>query len=269
MIYNISTDNGSGQPVKNAKISFIKNGVTFNEVAFPNNTGVLYFDSVADADLFANGVLIRVTAPGSVTAGTTGNAINGDWVFTLKPNGLNNAVIVGAIIGAGVLVAGSRSNGGRIGKIDPKKDILPWLPIAAIGVGGYLLYNAFFGKSEQDQNRDDALSDDIANAAAQVPPRMLDSEIAATANALVEDLTYSHPFGDSSQQLDAAHQLTKPGTTADLLRLIKQYGKHMITYFGIPAGSFTLEETVTRKLDSYIIDEINNYYSAQGIAFKF
>lgn len=274
MVYTISTNDGTGKPVKGATITFARNGAIFNAVDFPDNTGVLYFDSVSDADLFQSDVSIRVTASGYNTAGTTGNAIHGDWVFTLRNNGFEKAGLIGAGVAA-LLVAGASVNNKanrkvkKVSGIDVKKDVLPWLPLVAVGVGGYLLYEMFLAKSPEDKARDNALSDDIDYYAAIEPPRMSDSEIATTANALVEDLTYSHPFGDSDMQLDAAHQLTKPGTTADLLRLIKQYGKHAITYFGIPAGTFTLEETVTRKLDASTIAEINAYYKAQGIAFQF
>lgn len=271
MIYAISTDNGNGQPVPGAVITFARGGQVFNTVEFPNNTGTLYFDSVNDADLFKPDVSIRVEAAGYTTAGTSGNAIHGDWVFTLRGNGLQRAVLVGGLLVGGVFVLSSLSNRRkkRIAGIDVKKDVLPWLPVAVIGVGGYLAYQFFFGKSQGDKDREDALNKDIANAEANEPSRMSDSEISTTVNALVEDLTYSHPFGDGSQQLDASHQLTKAGTTADLLRLIKAYGKHMITYFGIPAGEFTLEETVTRKLDADVIAELNNYYKAQGVDFQF
>ncbi len=271
MRYAISTDNGNGQPVKNATISFARGGTVFNAVDFPNETGILYFDSVADSDLFQPGVIIRVEAAGHNTAGTTGNAIHGDWVFTLRENGLEKAVLVGGAAAVGIMLLAAAGGKKRrvVGRIDVKKDVLPWVPIAALGIGGYLAYQFFFGQSKGDKEREDALNNDIANAEAQMPSRMSDAEIATTVNALVEDLTYSHPFGDSSQQLDAAHQLTKAGTTADLLRLIKAYGKHYITYFGVPAGSFTLEETVARKMDADYIAEINNFYKAQGVDFQF
>jgi len=271
MRYAISTDNGKGQPVKAASIAFSRNGSVFNVVGFPDETGVLYFDSVADADLFQPDVSVRVSAPGYTTAGTYGSNITGDWVFTLRNNGYEQAGLIGAGIAGSLLLLYDMKNKRtrKIAGIDVKRDVLPWLPVAAIGLGAYILYTKFVAPSAEDKARDAALSNDIANAAAIDPPRMSDSEIAAAASALVEDLTYSHPFGDSSQQLDAAHQLTKPGTTADLLRLIKQYGKHAITYFGIPAGEFTLEETVTRKMDADYIAEINAYYDAEGINFKF
>lgn len=270
MTYAISTSDGNGQPVKNATISFTKDGAVFNEVVFPDNTGVLYFDSASDSDLFTDDVSVRVTAPGYNPAGTTGNAIHGDWVFTLRSNGYEKAAIVGGIIVGAVLLSGGLAAGkkGRhkVAGIDIKKDVLPWVPAVAVLGGGYLLYKMFFAQSPEDEKRDQALSDDIANAAAVEPPRMIDSEIAATANALKEDLTYA---GVSNNYVDAAHQLTKPGTQADLLRLIKQYGKQIITFFGIPTGSYTLEETVSRQMPREYIDEINQYYAAQGINFKF
>lgn len=269
MRYAISTDNGKGQPVKGAVITFSRNGSAFNVVNFPDNTGVLYFDSINDADLFSSGVAVRVTANGYNPAGTTGNAITGDWVFTLKPNGLQTAGMVGFGVAAAILLAsgtgGSKRVNGGIGRVDVKKDLLPWVGPAAIVVGGYLVYQKFFS-DPQAKKREDALNTDIANAEAVSPSRMSDSEIQTAANALKEDLSYSYV---SNNFTDAANQLTKPGTTADMLRLIKAYGTHYITFFGIPTGKYTLEETVSRALPRVYIDEVNNYYDAQGIDFNF
>lgn len=277
MLITLRTNNGSGKPVPNAVISFSRGGTVFNQVSFPNNTGVLYFDSVEDATLFSSGVTYRITASGYNPAGGTASSLvsGSDFTFTMKPNGLETALVVGVGVGTLLLYAATqipkKTKRKKVGAIDVKKDVLPWLPVVAIGVAGYLgytWYKKLFG-SPEDESRAAALDADIANAAVQEPPRMSDSEIAATADQIEEDLTYFHVAGSTAVYLDAAHQLTKPGTTADLLRLIKQYGSRYITYFGIPAGKFTLEETVTRKLDPEYIDEINNYYAAQGINFKF
>lgn len=269
MIYAISTDNGKGQPVKGARISFSRGGSVFNVVDFPDNTGVLYFDSVNDADLFSSGVDIRVTANGYNPAGVTGNSIAGDWVFTLKPNGLQTAGLVGFGLAAAILLASgtgkSKRVSGRIGKVDVKKDVLPWVLPVGVLVGGYLIYQKFFS-DPQSKERENALNQDIANAEAVTPSRMSDSEIQTAANAIKEDLGYSYVANNFT---DAAHQLTKPGTTADMLRLIKAYGTHYITFFGIPTGKYTLEETVTRALPETYIKEVNAYYDAQGVDFNF
>jgi hypothetical protein len=274
MIKKLIAVDEKGEPVKNAVFTFTQvqaDGSTgIVAVADGGQSGVVSFDTQTDPNLFSSDNHITVEAPGFLKSGVDADVIGDAWQFTMaKSASMVPALTLGALVAVGAVAIYRKGNKSKVGAFNAKDDLLPWVVPAAVVVGGYALYKKFFGKSEEDKARDQALSDDIANAQQEEPARMLDSEIAATANALVEDLTYSHPFGDSDQQLDAAHQLTKPGTLVDLLRLIKQYGKHYITYFGIPAGSFTLEETVTRKLDREIIDEINRYYRAQGINFQF
>lgn len=263
MVYTLSTNNGNGQPVPNAIITFSKNGAVFNVLPFPNNTGVLYIDSVADANLLATDVMVRVTAPGYNAAGTTGNAITGDWEFTLRPNGLNTAVIAGAAAGIGLLWLTARANNKKITGFDVKKDVLPFIVPAAVVIGGIVVYNMFFAKSPQDKARDAALDADIAAAGS---PTLSQSEIAAIANALKEDLGYSWVSNDIT---DAMRQLGKPKNTADILAIIKAYGTHIITTFGIPRGTFTLEETVSSQMGASDIEFVNRYYAAQGINFNF
>jgi len=270
MIKKLYAIDESQQPVKGALFTFTAADGNQLAAADGGTSGSLSLDSELHIDLFQPGVHVTVTAPGYEAAGTDTYIIPDAWQFIMpKVPSMLPAVGLGALIAFGALALTKKAGNKKVSGFDFKNDVLPYVVPAAVVIGGYLVYDKIFGQTPEDKKRDQALTDDIANAAAQQPPRMLDSEIAATANALVEDLTYSHPFGDGDQQLDAAHQLTKPGTTADLLRLIKQYGKHMITYFGIPAGEFTLEETVTRKLDADVIAEVNKYYQAQGISFQF
>lgn len=264
MRYAISTDNGNGQPVKGAIITFSRNGSAFNIVSFPDNTGVLYFDSVNDADLFSSGVNIRVTAPGHNPAGTTGNAVSGDWVFTLRPNGLETAAIAGFAIAAAVaLASGVGNKKKKLGRIDVKRDLLPWAVPAAIVIGGYLVYQKFFGATVEEKARDTALDTAIAQAGA---PTLSDIEIAATANAIYEDIQYSWISNDLN---DAVRQLCKVKNTADILLLIKSYGRRTLKTLGVPRGSFTLEESVASQLGTGDKDFINRYYDAQGIDFNF
>lgn len=275
MIKKLYAVDESGKPVPGAVFTFTftgSDGTVWIAAAFEGGqSGSVSLDTSMHPGLFDSEKHITVTAPGYANAGTDAGIVPDSWQFIMPVNpSMVPALTLGALLTIGAVVAyNSTGKKKKIGKFNVKDDLLPFVVPAAVVIGGFVIYNKLFGQSPQDKARDAALANDIANAAAIEAPRMLDSEIAATANALVEDLTYSHPFGDSSQQQDAAHQLTKPGTTADLLRLIKQYGKHLITYFGIPAGSFTLEETVTRKMDADIIAEINKYYDAQGMNFNF
>lgn len=266
MLITLHCVDPSGQPVPGAVLTFYKNGVAFDSLQFPSNTGVLYFetDEVA-ADLLTAAVMWRVTAPGFTTSGSSGSDVAGysDYTYTIRKNGLNTAVIVGAGAGAVLLFAFTKKNKGKISGIDPKRDVLPWLPVAGIVIVGGILLKKFFGQSAEDKAREDAINNDIANSGSGY---LTDSEISTIANQLKEDLGYSAVSNDTT---DAARQLTKVFNLNDLLRLIKAYGTHVITFFGIPTGTYTLEETVTRQMSTDEINEVNAYYDAQGINFKF
>jgi hypothetical protein len=156
----------------------------------------------------------------------------------------------------------------NVSGFDFKTDVMPYVIPGALLVGGYLIATKLFAglgitQSPEDKARAAALTTDIQNAGT---PTMSDSEIAATANQIKEDLGYSSVSNNTS---DAAHQLTKVNNTADMLRLVQAYGTHVITFFGIPTGTYTLEETVTRQMSTDAIAEINSYYNAQGINFNF
>lgn len=169
--------------------------------------------------------------------------------------------VLGGGIAAAALLHFSKKK--KVSGFNFKNDALPYVVPAAVIIGGLLVYNKIFGKSAQDAARDNSLATDIAAAGA---PTMSATEIAATANQIKEDLGYSWVSNDTT---DAVRQLCKPKNLADVLLLIQAYGSHIITTFGIPRGTFTLEETVTSQLGQSDIDFVNEYYSAQGINFKF
>lgn len=264
MVFSISALDANGHPVQNALLTFYRQDKPFNVVAFPGNTGTLYFDSANDASLFAEGVVVAATAPGYNRASTQGSVIvnYNSWVFTMRPDNLNRNILIGAGLGLAV-VAAAAGRKKTVGKFDFKNDALPYVVPAALIIGGVVVYNTIFGKSKEDKARDQALQNDIDAAGA---PTLSDSELAAIANAIKEDLGYSWVSND---QTDAVRQLCRVRNTADVLRLVQAYGTHYITTFGIPRGKFTLEETVASQLSQDNIDFVNRYYDAQGITFKF
>lgn len=231
--------------------------------------GTLVLDTDGDDALLTDGVHVVVSADGYANAGTDTDVIPAGWKFTLV-KGPNYALPV--IIGAGIASAAffiTSKNKKKVAGISLKsipEKVRPWV-MPAVAVGGvvvvYLLYNKFFGGSTEDAARDAALTSDIAAAGATT---MSDSEIATTADAIVEDLGYSWVANNFT---DAVAQLSKPKNTADVLNLVKAFGTHWITVFGIPRGKFTLEQYVSSQLPQSDIDFVNNYYDAQGINFKF
>jgi len=251
------------QPVPGASFAFAKAGVNL-ETYEGGAGGVLSLDTDWHPELFTSGVHVTVTAPGYEAAGVDTDIIPDGWQFIMpKTQSLLPVLGLGAIIAIGGAALYKKSNKKKVSGFDFKKDALPYVLPAGIIIAGLVVYNKIFGSSAQDEQRDAALETDIAAAGT---PTMSASEISAAANAIKEDLGYSWVSNDFD---DAARQLSKPRNTADVLRLVQAYGKHIITTFGIPRGSFTLEETVSSQLPADYIRIVNQYYQAQGINFQF
>lgn len=237
----------------------------------------LDYDGYADATFSINYLLghnalyMRKLVPGEVytPAATVQQAIAESEAANDSASGMRTLQILG--LGALVLLAYDELTHEKkkgVAGFDFKNDIMPYVvPAGIVIAGGLILKKVFDGlgitDSAEDKARQDALDTDIATAGS---PTMTASEIAATANALKEDLGYSYV---SNNFTDAVHQLTKAANTADILRIIDAYGKHIITFFGIPTGTYTLEETVVRQLPADYIAQVNSYYNTQGINFNF
>jgi len=87
------------------------------------------------------------------------------------------------------------------------------------------------------------------------------------ADTIYNDLRYS---ALADNKADAGYQVSRVKNDADMIYLIKTFGKRQEYLFGIPSGSpMGLTEFITSNLDRSNIDLINDNYSRKGMKFKF
>jgi len=87
------------------------------------------------------------------------------------------------------------------------------------------------------------------------------------ADTIYNDLRYS---ALADNKADAGYQVSRVKNDADMIYLIKTFGKRQEYLFGIPSGSpMGLSEFITSNLDRTNIDLINDNYSRKGMKFKF
>ncbi len=255
-------EQGSAVPGASFVFSFIDNGEII-ETHEAGTGGFLSLDTAWHPNLFVEGVHVRAIANGYETAGVDTFYIPDEWEFIMpKKDSTGKYLLLGGGIAA-LLVAVSQTKKKKVGAVDVKRDVLPWVVPAAVVVGGYLVYNQFFGERPDEAARDNALD---AAIAAEGTPTLSEIEMASIANSVYEDIQYSWISNDLN---DAVRQLCRVKNTADILGVIKAYGRRTLKTFGIPRGSFTLEESVASQLGTGDKDFVNRYYDAQGINFNF
>jgi hypothetical protein len=89
----------------------------------------------------------------------------------------------------------------------------------------------------------------------------------AIADTIYNDLRYS-ALADNKD--DAGYQVARVKNDADIIYLIKTFGKRQEYLFGLPSGSpMSLAEFITSNLDRENINLINDNYSRKGMNFKF
>ena len=89
----------------------------------------------------------------------------------------------------------------------------------------------------------------------------------AIADTIYNDLRYSALADNKS---DAGYQVARVKNDADIIYLIKTFGKRQEYLFGLPSGSpMGLAEFITSNLDRENINLINDNYSRKGMNFKF
>jgi hypothetical protein len=89
----------------------------------------------------------------------------------------------------------------------------------------------------------------------------------AIADTIYNDLRYSALDDNKS---DAGYQVARVKNDADIIYLIKTFGKRQEYFFGLPSGSpMSLSEFITSNLDRENINLINDNYSRKGMNFKF
>lgn len=87
------------------------------------------------------------------------------------------------------------------------------------------------------------------------------------ADIIYNDLRYS---AIDDNKADAGYQVSRVKNDADIIYLIKTFGKRQEYLFGIPSGSpMGLTEFITSNLDRTNINLINDNYSRKGMKFKF
>jgi hypothetical protein len=87
------------------------------------------------------------------------------------------------------------------------------------------------------------------------------------ADTIYNDLRYS---ALADNKADAGYQVSRVKNDADMIYLIKTFGKRQEYLFGIPSGSpMGLTEFITSNLDRSNIDLINDNYRRKGMKFKF
>jgi hypothetical protein len=87
------------------------------------------------------------------------------------------------------------------------------------------------------------------------------------ADTIYNDLRFS---ALADNKADAGYQVSRVKNDADMIYLIKTFGKRQEYLFGIPSGSpMGLSEFITSNLDRSNIDLINDNYSRKGMKFKF
>ena len=87
------------------------------------------------------------------------------------------------------------------------------------------------------------------------------------ADTIYNDLRFS---ALADNKADAGYQVSRVKNDADMIYLIKTFGKRQEYFFGIPSGSqMSLTEFITSNLTRDNINLINDNYKRKGMAFKF
>lgn len=93
------------------------------------------------------------------------------------------------------------------------------------------------------------------------------SEWDQIADTIYNDLRFSAIADDKA---DAGYQVARVKNDADMIYLIKTFGKRQEYLFGLPSGSpMGLTEFITSNLSREKINIINSNYASKGMKFKF
>lgn len=93
------------------------------------------------------------------------------------------------------------------------------------------------------------------------------AEFDQIANTIYNDLRFS-AIDDNKN--DAIYQIQRVKNDADILYLIKSFGKRQEYFFGFPAGNEKgLSEFITSNIDRNSINIINDNYNRKNMKFKF
>jgi hypothetical protein len=87
------------------------------------------------------------------------------------------------------------------------------------------------------------------------------------ADTIYNNLRYS---AIADNKADAGYQVARVQNDADIIYLVKTFGKRQEYLFGLPSGSpMSLNEFITSNLTRENINLINDNYTRKGMSFKF
>lgn len=127
-------------------------------------------------------------------------------------------------------------------------------------------------KTEEEKAKEKSDAANISEVEKNLNARGIDlskskAEWDQIADAIYNDLRYS---GLDDDKADAGYQIARVQNDADIIYLIKTFGKRQEYFFGLPVGSpKNLTEFITSNLTRENINLINANYSRKGIKFKF
>ncbi|MEL6628102.1 MAG: hypothetical protein AAFQ92_21435 [Bacteroidota bacterium] len=101
-----------------------------------------------------------------------------------------------------------------------------------------------------------------------IQPTMTEAEFEILSNQIHTSIRYSAVADDKGRA--EALLKTRPQNQADVLALIKAYGKRELQVFGLPDGpAKDLPSAISEELSQSRIDRINRTYQSKGITFRF
>ncbi len=127
-------------------------------------------------------------------------------------------------------------------------------------------------KTEEEKAKEKSDAANISEVEKNLNARGIDitkskAEWDQIADAIYNDLRFSMLDDDKE---DAGYQLARVQNDADIIYLIKTFGKRQEYFFGLPIGSpKNLTEFITSNLTREKINLINDNYTRKGIKFKF
>lgn len=127
-------------------------------------------------------------------------------------------------------------------------------------------------KTEEEKAKEKSDAANISEVEKNLNARGIDitkskAEWDQIADAIYNDLRFS-AFDDDKE--DAGYQIARVQNDADIIYLIKTFGKRQEYFFGLPIGSpKNLTEFITSNLTREKINLINDNYTRKGIKFKF
>lgn len=171
----------------------------------------------------------------------------------------------------------------KVGKADP----MNLLTIAAVGVGGYLLYKYVLSGSQTgtgqnnaaiDQNTAASAAADLAAANAQgIKQQLPDSELNGYADSIFQLIGNAggDPTIDAGTAASVDNMITQVNNDADWFRLVQLFGTKKYNsggsfsacaLLGLSCDSYDLPGLLRLTMPAGNLSSINSYFSDQGMS---